>query len=1117
MTGTAPPSGFAVTAPLAGATVASGQPVHVEWTDRMLGGSAYPAPVGTQRAYRYLLQYAVNGGPWTTAGPVSGMAERGGPVTITGLTTLPPGSARVRVVDDYDRSRVAESAAFTVRDAALDAARVTLAWDYSFPQYTAPPVGVAADGVGRVYLRVASAQPGVRIERVDVALSDAPGNTDAARLGKVMRATVTDSYSREANAATATTASSTGAAAEHWFWYVAPSEFAGGATARSHTVYATVTVTLTTGRQGALAPAVMRQEIAVVRPPLMLVHGLGGSPETWDGFSLDGTVPYTRDDRYVYKRAVPIDPGESFAGNAALRLITPDPGEPYYLDSFHGFIRYLRREGYAANRVDYVAHSMGGNVLRAAATLNGYSTDANYGRGYVHRAVLLDTPHHGSAYADFSEDILDDVINSTAAILGRNAFINLYHEDPEAFPFAFMEPSGGGWLSNEFVISPAVADLRVFDGTTFGATAVASHLVAGDLVPGTQNLPEVPEAVWAVLDLPDTFVEYLDKVMFALKIVGSDEVKRYVRSIEGVADPVGRAIMFLNYMLRGYQGISVFVEGDGVVSVESQTAGLGRTGQTTVFEGSDHSHIPVALTGFAGIVGTAGERVHELLDGPLAPFANIPGASARPSAPLDGATLPNAFTDPRPVQRLGASALMLTAPAAGSTAFVDSTLTIEVALADTTGLQDVTVFFQGSPHVSTVRSFTHRFVLQVSPEALEAQRVEAFAIYEGAGGTSVSAAEVQIEVVPTGQLLALSATPELNRLSVGDLLYPDYVATFDTYLAPLGHASALLTASVSDPSVVTFDVERKAFRAVGAGGTFAVVRYGEAADTLYFTVGEGSGATSPITVTLEPLDPLPIEIPAGGGLFRFRATLTNTTAAPTTVDAWTEAVLPNGNPYGPAAGPARLTLAPGQTRRFVLRQAVPSSAPAGAYRYVAHVGAAYPASEASDDFPFTKLPPALALRGAGAEPRARVGPGHAPSLQTGDAFAFDPAAWPAIDEAAGRPFGTPPDEPNLPASAAVAADIPQLSALHPAAPNPFGRTTRLRLDVAEAMTVSARVYDATGREVVRLLEGQMEPGRHVLVLDASRLSSGVYLVRAVLRPSGRGGPVVFTRQVVLVR
>ncbi len=114
--------------------------------------------------------------------------------------------------------------------------------------------------------------------------------------------------------------------------------------------------------------------------------------------------------------------------------------------------------------------------------------------------------------------------------------------------------------------------------------------------------------------------------------------------------------------------------------------------------------------------------------------------------------------------------------------------------------------------------------MQISPEALEAQRVEAFTIYEGAGGTSVAAAEVLVEVVPTGQLRALSATPELNRLSVGDVLYPDYVATFDTYLAPIGHASALLTASVSNPSVVVFDVERKAFRAVGAGGMSAVVR-----------------------------------------------------------------------------------------------------------------------------------------------------------------------------------------------------------------------------------------------------------------------------------------------------
>ncbi len=134
-------------------------------------------------------------------------------------------------------------------------------------------------------------------------------------------------------------------------------------------------------------------------------------------------------------------------------------------------------------------------------------------------------------------------------------------------------------------------------------------------------------------------------------------------------------------------GRSADLRGDDVAAAQTARSFLNRL-----------SHIAVPLTGFAGIAGTAGPRVHELLDGPLAPFANIPGASALATAAPDGAAPDGAARadsrrDPRPARMLAASALTLTAPAAGSPAFVDSTLTVEVALSDTTGLQDVAVFF----------------------------------------------------------------------------------------------------------------------------------------------------------------------------------------------------------------------------------------------------------------------------------------------------------------------------------------------------------------------------------------------------------------------------------------
>ncbi len=84
-----------------------------------------------------------------------------------------------------------------------------------------------------------------------------------------------------------------------------------------------------------------------------------------------------------------------------------------------------------------------------------------------------------------------------------------------------------------------------------------------------------------------------------------------------------------------------------------------------------------------------------------------------------------------------------------------------------------------------------------------------------------------------------------------------------------------------------------------------------------------------------------------------------------------------------------------------------------------------------------------------------------------------------------------------------------LSAVYP---NPFARTARLTLTVAEAQDVTVAVYNALGQRVALLHEGPLTPGRpHAFALEAGGLASGVYLVRAV------GARFQSTRRVTLVR
>ena len=69
--------------------------------------------------------------------------------------------------------------------------------------------------------------------------------------------------------------------------------------------------------------------------------------------------------------------------------------------------------------------------------------------------------------------------------------------------------------------------------------------------------------------------------------------------------------------------------------------------------------------------------------------------------------------------------------------------------------------------------------------------------------------------------------------------------------------------------------------------------------------------------------------------------------------------------------------------------------------------------------------------------------------------------------------------------------------LFPNYPNPFNPSTEIRFALPEASPVSLVVYDVTGREVARLVDGPMPPGTHRVTFDASRLPSGLYLYRMV--------------------
>ena len=100
----------------------------------------------------------------------------------------------------------------------------------------------------------------------------------------------------------------------------------------------------------------------------------------------------------------------------------------------------------------------------------------------------------------------------------------------------------------------------------------------------------------------------------------------------------------------------------------------------------------------------------------------------------------------------------------------------------------------------------------------------------------------------------------------------------------------------------------------------------------------------------------------------------------------------------------------------------------------------------------------------------------------------------------------------MPVANEPSATLPDRFALSTPYPNPFARATTITVDVPTAIDVRLAVYDVLGREVVVLLDGPVDVGRHEIAFDAAGLPSGLYFVRMTAERES-----TLVRRVTLVR
>jgi hypothetical protein len=78
--------------------------------------------------------------------------------------------------------------------------------------------------------------------------------------------------------------------------------------------------------------------------------------------------------------------------------------------------------------------------------------------------------------------------------------------------------------------------------------------------------------------------------------------------------------------------------------------------------------------------------------------------------------------------------------------------------------------------------------------------------------------------------------------------------------------------------------------------------------------------------------------------------------------------------------------------------------------------------------------------------------------------------------------------------------LPEVFALHQNYPNPFNPVTTIRFDVPEESHIRLDVYNILGQRVQTLVNGNMQPGFHVIRWNGTNdtgtpLASGMYIYR----------------------
>jgi hypothetical protein len=321
---------------------------------------------------------------------------------------------------------------------------------------------------------------------------------------------------------------------------------------------------------------VYKKIISIVRPPLILAHGLGGEgsngKSTWRNFryaSKDGKEVLFKDSNlFLAKRDINLLPTASFDANSDV-LLGKSTEPNMENESFDAMIKRMNDMGYACAKVDYVAHSMGGSVLRNTIDKPEYKNSKNYNQGYVNKFITICTPHQGSPLGDIVNEFTPYIQKidpgNKSLLAGLNLELKYWSKNPD----------------NSYSASDAIKNLALNTGVKFNEQNVFNHTIAASFTESFENSivalsameDQNPKEGWGLGRLTQVLAKSAkEKFKTCDCKTELNEIEAILSSTDGNLSKL--IYDFFTWANKRYSKNPTFLENsDLIVSVESQTNG----------------------------------------------------------------------------------------------------------------------------------------------------------------------------------------------------------------------------------------------------------------------------------------------------------------------------------------------------------------------------------------------------------------------------------------------------------------------------------------------------------------------------------------------------------------